>query len=834
MRQDRRVVLLSVVLAVGACASPPLTTFETVGHREPLVDVIDYEIDVALDHEAGLVDGSVHVTFAARPGRPADTLLLHALDMTIEGVWDERGEALAHEYDGTELEIELGRSLAPGTSTLVSVDYRATPVGGLHFVGPTRQDPGRAWSIWTQGQAEDTRRWVPVWDVPNDRATHTLVVTVDEAFMTMAAGTRTDSRPHRRRGTRTDTWRTEVPHPSYLITLVAGELAVGMLADGPVPLPVVTEPEDLDRALENFALTGEMLELFGELTGRPYPYPKYAQSCVRDFTAGGMENISATTLYYHTLHDPDDEPQVSSNGLLAHEAAHQWFGDLLTCRSWNHIWLNEGFATYYEALFTEHHEGPDAFAAEMLGNQRSYVTSQIRAPKPIVWPRVEDPDDVFDAHAYPGGASVLHLLHDQLGEVAYHEAIARYVAEHEADVVVTEDLRRALEASTGRDLSRFFEQWLHTAGVPIVRTRLRPGDGGGHVLRVEQLQGGHASPWDGLARDVFAFDVTVAWSRDGVERRERFTIDERVEALPLGPGPIDWVRFDAGTVVPMFLEHRQDQESWTHQLRHGGDGVTRLVAAQWFAGNRWVRREEDGQGPSTDDAVAALVEAAHRDRFAPVRAAALDALALTADEPRAVGAALALIEDADARVREAAARALGRIGDDGVLPSLAHATSDRNGSVVLAALRALDRREYPGAFTVASSIYEETDKMRVQNGVVALIGGLPDDERTVPFLIAAARHSEHRRVRAGAMAALGRQPGHDDVVLRELLEGLGDPSHQVRAAAARALGRRGDDRARDALRGRRVVEGSRSVHAAIDGALRGIYEADRSAPRAGR
>lgn len=807
--------------ALFACAAPAPTLAPPLPYEPPRVDVLDYDVSVDLDHLARRVTGHVDVTFAALADRPATELVLDAVEMSIARATDDQGDELPFAYDGRRLTVTLAAPLPPGATGIVGVDYACSPRKGLYFVAPSAIDPDRPWQIWTQGQAQDTRYWVPVWDQLDDRATHSLHVTVDDDFITMAAGTQTGSvRDSRVR--RTDSWRMDTPHPTSLMTVVAGGFAVEDLPGGPLPLPVVVEPAGLARARVALAPTRTILDFYADYTACPYPYRKYAQCLVKEFTAGGMENISATTLFHEMLAFPEDKPQIDAFDLVAHEAAHMWFGDLVGCRDWGHIWLNEGFATYLTALCAEHLGDLDDFRQTMLANQRGAVAAEDAKSRPIVTEDWTDPDELFDDHAYPGGASRLHLLAEALGPDVFRRGVQRYVAEHAAGIVVTDDLKAALEAESGSDLDRFFEQWLTGAGYPCFELRLAGGGApeGARRLLVTQTQGRRG--W----REVFRVPVTVAWSRGGVESSRRVLVErERVAVELPGEGPLDWVRFDATTSLPARFDLEQGEAMWAAQLAHASDGVTRLLAAQWFAGDPAVLTTPRGAGwtlaPSSRQA---LTEAARHDKLAAVRATALHALAAV---PAAAGEAddcaqlaLELEKETDPLVREAAVAALGTHGDELVVPLLVFATRDANSSVAAAALGALAERGYPRLFAVCQEVADRTKQYQLDEAVVNLVSGLQDEPQSLDFLLAAARSEPVPAVRATALRALALRPDPDGAIGRLLVEALGDDSHVVRAAAASVLGARGDQLSDRQLQARLEVESDVSVRAALLEALR--------------
>jgi aminopeptidase N len=814
---------LALALALAACAGAPppaaLALAPPLPYEAPRVDILDYEVAVDLDHLARQVDGHVDVTFAAWPGRPATELLLDAVSMCITRVSDDQGDDLPYFYDGLRLIVPLPRPLEPNERAVIGIDYHCSPRRGLYFVPPDSRDPGSRWQIWTQGQSQDTRYWVPVWDQLDDRATHTLHATVDGGFITMAAGTLRGSSVDPLSGRRTDTWRMDVSHPISLMTLVAGELEVAELPGGLLPLPVVVEPGALDRALTSLAGTRDALDFIAEYTGRPYPYPKYAQCLVREFIAGGMENISATTLFHELLADPTEAPQIDALDLIVHEAAHMWFGDLVAARDWGHIWLNESLATYVEALYDAHRRGVDGLRQTMLGFQRAAVAAEDEQSRPIVRPWT-DPDEMFDDHSYAGGASRLHLLAELLGPEVFQRGVQAYVAAHAEGIVVTDDLQAALEQASGSDLDRFFAQWIFGAGYPRFQLRLLDGADGGpgqaRRLLVTQTQGR-----DG-GRPVFRAPVTVAWSRNGVERSRRVLIEQEKVAVELpGDGPLDWVRFDATTTLPARFDLEQDEEMWARQLVGASDGVTRLIAAQWFAGDpsvfAGVREPEFRPAPESRHA---LEQAARADALPAVRATALRALAAAPDpDDECAALALELARDADPLVRQAAVAALGRHGDHEAIAALLAAVEDRNSSVVAAALGALAEREDPGLLTLCQEVAGRTSQYQLDVAVIGLVASL-DDPEARRFLLAAARADPAPAVRAAALSALGGQPDPEDEVWRLAVECLADSSHLVRAAAAGVLGARGDEPSARQLRARLEVECDASVRAALSEALR--------------
>jgi aminopeptidase N len=797
--------------SLASCATPSHHAVHPVDWREPQVDINHYDIDITLDHEAGYVEGTVEILYRGLPERPSTELVLDAVDLEITGVWNGEGRALRTERRDDTLVVFLERPALPGIEGSVRLAWSCFPKTGFIFVPPSKRAPRRSWQVWTQGQSEDTRHWMPVWDIPNEMATHQLTVTLDASLMSIGAGELVDSFVLPRTGQRTETWRSDLPHVSYLITFLAGDFARGELGGGEVPLPVLSDPDDLSLAMENSRHTADILAYLGELTGLPYPYSKYAQTYVRDFTAGGMENVSATTLYDEGIHDSADEPRNDVTGLLAHEAAHQWFGDLLCGRGWKELWLNEGFANYCEALYMGHLEGASRVDVILRRWQQAYMTAEWEDSHPIIWENFPDPDAMFDEHVYEGGAARLHLLSDQIGEEAFLAGLRAFVHQHSGQVVETADLQRAMEEASGRPLQRFFDEWLYGPGYPTVEATLDDDT----VLHLEQRA---TKPgW----RSDFHAELEVTWSRNGTERSVRASLGGQPTEVPLpGAGALDWVRADSRGVLPGRITLVQPAAAWRRQLTDPTDPVTRLIAADWFAGDPWVLGDEVPAPDLDEEALAVLNRVAREDPFPDVRVRALQSLSASHDESTRV-TLIDLVVDEDPRVREAAVRALGAApGEDG-LAVLRSAVDDTNAQTVLAAMTALVDLDDPGAYRTLTRILRDSGSQRVRlaRDLVTLASTM-DDPDVLPLLMRVSRMHTERWVRAAAVDALATRDGpHAERIFQQLCASLNDESYSVREAAARALAARGDRRAVRHLRARLDLEGYVFVVTEIHAAL---------------
>jgi aminopeptidase N len=387
-----------------------------------------------------------------------------------------------------KLKIALDRAYDLDEPLELAITYSGSPERGLYFVLPETAYPEKTLSFWTQGEAEDTHHWLPCYDYPNERATSEMIITADKPLFVLSNGTLIETKDNG--GSKTYHWKMDAEHVSYLISLAAADFAI--YHDRLDKLPIdyyVAKHVDEAMARRLMGKTPRMVRFFAESTGQPYPFAKYAQVCVPDFLAGGMENITATTLTDTALKDETEVLEGDGDGLIAHELAHQWFGDLITCKDWSHLWLNEGFASYFDALFTENDRGEDAFRLAMHGALEGYLASDHGYRRPIVEARYTNSESLFDGVTYSKGACFLHALRGLLGDELWWKGIRRYVATHRFQVVDTDDFRRAMEVASGKKLDWFFNQWAYKGGHPELKVRWRFEDADNTIrMQVQQTQ----------------------------------------------------------------------------------------------------------------------------------------------------------------------------------------------------------------------------------------------------------------------------------------------------------------------------------------------------------
>jgi aminopeptidase N len=740
----------------------------------------DLRLELGLDLDAGTVDGTATLRLR-RVDPEARWAHLDAIDFALERVERERDggfEPAAHEYDGERLRLDLS-DVPDGGEATVRVRYRATPRRGLYFTAPDEARPDRPRQVWSQCQDQDGRHWFPCQDHPGQRMTTELAVTVPKGWFALSNGELVE-RSERDDGTRFH-WRQPQPHPAYLVTLAAGELDEAHAKAGDVPVDYYVpkgRSGDIERSLGR---TPEMIEVFSKLLDTPYPWTKYAQIVVADFIFGGMENTSATTLFERALLDERAALDVDMDSLISHELAHQWFGDLVTCRDWSHAWLNEGFASYMEHVWKEHAEGIDAYHYNLEQDLALYLAEHgQRYQRPVVEKVWATPIDVFDRHLYQKGGLVLHALRERLGDKAFWRGLAFYLERHRGGSVETRDLLRALEDATGRSLEELFHQWIERPGHPALEVSVEPGDDAVRVT-VTQTQ---AEPKDDEGAFHLRLPVIVVTDQGREEHRLVVTRAKETFALPC-PGEPRRVVVDPRMTAPGTVELKVPTPLLVDQL-----AAAELARPRWCAARALAKKNEPR-------AVRALAEALANDPFWAVRAEA--AKALGEQRTDAAFEALAAAEgDADPRVRRAVAGAFGQWrtaeAADRILAWIER--GDESYLVEAALRRALGATRDARAFDrLARSLSEDRGSWGdvVCAAAAEGLGKLADPRAVDPLLTVLDDVTTPATVRRAALGALAgaRQWVSDRPVLRRIRERAEeelecfDPN--VRIAVARLL-----------------------------------------------
>jgi aminopeptidase N len=426
-------------------------------------------LELALDFEKQTIEGTCTTRLEARA--PLKFLTFDAVELEVTAAQID-GKPADFEHSGAKLRLKLNKALKEGQEVTARISYSARPRRGLYFLKPDAGYPKRPLQAWTQGQDEDSRYWFPCLDAPAQKATTEVIATFPANMTMLSNGACVEDKPVR--GKRRMHYRLERPHSPYLVTLVVGEFDEVVDESGPAKVRTLFPKGRKEDALRCVSRTAKMLTFFEDFTGQKYPWGDYAQIFVGEFIFGGMENTGATTLTDAVLHDKRAHLDFTAEPLISHELAHQWFGDLLTCRDWPHGWLNEGFATYSEVLWKEHADNVDEADHQRLVDLQAYLEeARERYVRPIVARKFDEPIELFDRHLYEKGALVLHELRRRLGDEDFRRVVHKYVARHSEGAVETVDLARTVEEVTGKNFDRFFDEYVHQAGHVALKVEAR-------------------------------------------------------------------------------------------------------------------------------------------------------------------------------------------------------------------------------------------------------------------------------------------------------------------------------------------------------------------------
>ena len=613
--------------------------------RSRTFDALHYLIQLYLDIEEKYFEGQTTITLSSlRESLP--TIVLDAEDFKVTKILNEWGESLSFTQENRKLIVNLLRPYKFGEVISITVFYRSLdechrssePKKGLRFYEATDEHPALVASdSWPDG----VHHWFPCYDYPNDKVTNEVIATVKEPNKVASNGRLVRVVHHKEKGTVTYHWLQDKPHSTYLIFLAAGPYEVLRDSYQNIPINYWVFPQHVKDAWRSYQKTPKMMEFFIKKFDTPYPWDKYDQISVP--FGGGAESTSATAMTYRIIHDEKADQDWPSIGIVSHELAHQWWGDLITLRSWAHAWLNESFGTYSDYLYYEYDRGPEEGAINLLNKKNAYLreahTEYIR---PIVTNHYERPQDLFDAHSYPKGACVLHMLRFVLGDNSFFLVLKEFLHRYSFQPVETHDFTKTVKDVTGRNLDWFFREWLFKPGHPVFKVNYRWEEKQGILnLVIEQIQD------TSLGIPIFKMPVLVGIrvKEDGAKNQSEINLyDQTREAhrielvkvekvhgqieyifklwineakeiyeIPLKNQPL-MVRFDRGNYLLKEWEFPKSRKELLYQAQFD-DVIGRMWAVKQL--------EQFKEEPEVEEAVLRI---ARNDSFWAVRKAAVEVI----------------------------------------------------------------------------------------------------------------------------------------------------------------------------------------------------------------
>jgi aminopeptidase N len=736
-------------------------------------------LDLVVEVEARKLKGTARISFTSIK-KDLKSIFLDARELRIDRVTGDDGQALQFKQSDRGIRIHLAGPVGRGQSSTVSIDYGVeNPRLGLYFTGPDEHYPDKLWQVWSQGQDEDNKYWFPCVDHPREKVTSEIRAKVDKPYVVVSNGELKEKHEDDD-GRLAYHWSMEKPHSIYLISLAIG--AYIELTDHfeDIPLSFYVPEGREEEGYRSFDKTADIIGYFSEKTGIRYPYRQYSQVVAQDFIFGGMENTTATTLTEMTLHDERAHRDFTSEHLVAHELAHQWFGDLVTSKSWSHSWLHEGFATYFDLLYTEHAEGEDEFYYRLLENRETYFEEHdSKYRRSIITNVYSQPIDLFDMHLYPGSAARLHMLRRILGEEEWWEIITLFLKEHRDSVVETVDFARCIEEVTGDNYDWFFDQWFYKPGFPVLECSCEYQEKEKNLIfHVKQNQNADKEP------HAFRFPLTVRLvGEDGTTRDIKVQVEEREHHfyIPTEEEP-SMLLVDPEDTILKRMRWKADSGKLSRQLKQAENVLKRIEAAAELTkvGDR--------------EAVTSLEEAMHHDPFWGVSARAAKGLG-EIRTGQAMQALIGGLKVTHPKARRAVVKALGNFKDEKAFESLRPLVEkDASYFVEAEAVHAIARTKVEGAFPLVVGALEK-DSFNEVIRCKALEGlGELDDDQALATLYEYSRYGKPELVRTQALRTLGKM-GKSRPDNREILEKISDAfqapegprSFRAKLAAIQAL-----------------------------------------------
>jgi len=758
---------------------------EAIPHYPPDLhaDFLHMRLDLTIEDMNTPVMQVVQKLEFAPIARPMESLTLDAKLLDIVETRSP-GRTVGHSTDGEYITYTFDPPIPTGEPTELFTRYIvASPPEGLYWTPATPEWPGRAPQIHTQGEPETSSYWFPCHDYPNDRLTTEIIATVPDGFLVSSNGRLISAQPTGRGSVRYH-WLQDKPHVNYLVSLIVGKFDVVDIGTEQLPMPVYVPPGRAIDVERTYGRTPDMVAFFEHRFDEPFPWDRYAQLVVWNFNFGGMENTSATTMHDTAIISADARLDYELTGLIAHELAHQWFGDLITCDSWDHIWLNEGFATYSESLWLEHDQGRDAYQSDMLANFDSVIASDtgVAPDAPgLVSNIYRRPLDTFSkgANPYPKGASLLHMLRMRLGDVPFFTGLGLYVDQHKFGLVETPDFRKAMEEATGESLERFFDQWTTRPGIPRLDIKTTWDDDSSElVIDIRQTQTINGD------NPAYAFTLPV-FIRAGSGTQQAVTAliytDRRrlTKRVALTSRPT-LVAFDPGMHVLADMAISQPRELWRRQAEEGPSLYARVQAIRAL-----------GRDPAIEDS-RLLAELAERaDLHETTRREAISSLGRRGAQAD-IRALLDLTPDLP-RLRAERIAALAKTSPDSTelaearAAQLRDAASDQAQSVRAATLRAIGSLRLSSHFDLlATGLRQESQHDAIRRAALSALGAFEDDERALSLVLPYTKRGYLSGTRATAIESAVRLGVAIDE-FEPVFTYLGDHERRVHRAAGQAI-----------------------------------------------
>lgn len=586
-----------VLLAFGKIESQNVetNTDELAAYRVTTLkvnDLVHTKLEVSFDYGKRFLYGKEWLTLKPH-FYETDSLTLDAKGMDIKEISIIDGNnstPLKYSYNNEQLFITLNKTYKNTENYTVFIDYTAKPdelnekaskaitgAKGLYFINPDNKGD-KPVQIWTQGETEASSAWFPTIDKPNQKTTSEISMTVEDKYTTLSNGTLTAQKDNKN-GTRTDTWKMDLPNAPYLFMMAVGDFKIFKDSYKGKEVSYYLEPKYAPYAKQIFGKTPEMISFYSNLLSVEYPWVKYAQIVVRDYVSGAMENTSATLHGAYVQKTERELLDGNAESTISHELFHQWFGDYVTAESWSNLTMNESFATFGEVLWHGHDEGQDAEDRSRYEKLENYLRSSKNGDSPVLARfHYNDKEDMFDNVSYSKGSVILYALKNQMGDAAFYKSLNLYLTTNALKYGETHQLRLAMEAVTGKDWSPYFNQWYYKGGNPILNIEYGYTDGKATIF-VKQVQ-------DSLVQ-LYSLPLKVDFYVNGTKIRKDILIDKREQhfSFDVAAQP-DFIDLDPDKILVGQIIDNKSISDYLYQYKNVPTYYNRIEAIKFAANDK--------------------------------------------------------------------------------------------------------------------------------------------------------------------------------------------------------------------------------------------------------
>ena len=707
-----RYIATTILLLISICAfaqpsaEPPRQLYRAFAPK--INDLVHTRLDVRFDYKKSYLYGKEWVTL--RPHfYPTDSLQLDAKGMDIHRVAVAGPTAaipLKYSYDGKSLNIRLNRVYRHKETYTIFIDYTSKPNElrfddstlapfnrGLYFVNPDSSESGKPVQIYTQGETENSSVWFPTIDKPDQKTTDEIQMTVPAKYATLSNG-RLAAQHLNSDGTRTDTWKMELPQPPYLFMMTVGDFVVYHDHWRDKPVDYYLEPKFAPYAKAIFGMTPEIIDFFSKTLHYDFPWNKYAQIVVRDYASGGMENTTATLLNEYVQQTPRellDANYDKGRSTIVHELFHQWFGCLVTCKSWSNQSVDETFAEFSDVLWAAYKYGRDEADTHRNQDLLGYLKAKSAQNFPIVRYHYDNELEMFDVLTYSKGNCVLNMLRDYLGDTAFFSGLSLYLKNNAYKTADPQQIRLALEEVSGLDLTWYFNQWYYSPGHPELNITHRWDE----ATRTETIFVQQTQTWNPFTLPV-AIDIYQGKNKEKYKVWIKNRSDTLIFHLSAKP---DLVDFDADKMLLAKITEDKSLDEFAFQYTHAPLYLDRLQAI------------DAATADQSDNNAQKILLAALKDPYYGLRIRTIQAL--DTSNTSLLAAAIPIIAalaqtDTNTLARAAAIGALGRTKKPEYLPVYDKALQSPSYAVEAAALTAIDAIDKPRARTLAKDLEKDS------------------------------------------------------------------------------------------------------------------------------